>query len=64
MLRDIAENAAAVTGTDPGDDGKEFDVFISHATEDKGSVVPAPCPRAAREGPQRLVRRVRDAHRR
>ncbi len=48
MLRDIAENVAAVTGADPGDDGKEFDVFISHATEDKGSVV-RPLAHALRE---------------
>jgi hypothetical protein len=48
MLRDIAENAAELTGPGSGDDGKEFDVFISHATEDKGGIV-RPLAHALRE---------------
>ena len=48
LLQDIVENAAAVTGTNPSDDSKEFDVFISHATEDKGGIV-RPLAHALRE---------------
>ncbi len=48
MLRDIAANAAELSRDDPGDDAKEFDVFISHATEDKGGVV-RPLAHALRE---------------
>jgi hypothetical protein len=37
MLKDIAENAAEATGGADAD--REYDVFISHATEDKQEVV-------------------------
>jgi hypothetical protein len=48
MLQDIAENAAEATAVEPGDAGKEYDVFISHATEDKERVV-RPLAHALRE---------------
>jgi hypothetical protein len=38
-LADIADNVADLAPTDPQEDGREFDVFISHATEDKDAVV-------------------------
>lgn len=38
-LAAIAENVADTPGFDMGTDAREFDVFISHATEDKESVV-------------------------
>lgn len=39
QLAGIAENAADITPSEPDDGGREFDVFISHATEDKDAVV-------------------------
>lgn len=39
QLADIAENVAGLAPGKPDDDGREFDVFISHATEDKDAVV-------------------------
>ncbi len=48
MLRDIAQNAAEMTGVEPRDGGTEYDVFISHATEDKEEVV-RPLAHALRE---------------
>lgn len=39
QLADIADNVADLAPSEPEDDGREFDVFISHATEDKDAVV-------------------------
>jgi hypothetical protein len=38
-LRNIAENLADATPHDPSPSSAEFDVFVSHATEDKDAVV-------------------------
>jgi Domain of unknown function (DUF1883)/TIR domain len=38
-LAAIAHNASDVPPVDVGDDNREFDVFISHATEDKEAIV-------------------------
>jgi hypothetical protein len=48
MLRDIAQNAAEVTGVGPPEGRSDYDVFISHATEDKEEVV-RPLAHALRE---------------
>ena len=39
MLQDIAQNAAEMAGVDVAEGSAEYDVFISHAAEDKEEVV-------------------------
>jgi hypothetical protein len=39
MLQDIAQNVAEMTSVDAAEGSREYDVFISHATEDKEEVV-------------------------
>jgi hypothetical protein len=48
MLEDIAQNAAEVTDVAGAEGSREYDVFISHATEDKEEVV-RPLAHALRE---------------
>jgi hypothetical protein len=48
MIQDIAENAAEATGVGVAEGSRDYDVFISHAIEDKDAVV-RPLPHALRE---------------